>query len=110
MALRWDFDKDFVGKIKLNKNSYQNLYSGNALLIGCYEWTDDDNKEMYQLGMFFCDKDHMKNCLGLSKGCDNIYEGYDIIIELSSAYKETPTIVSALAKAKGFKSLTIKII
>lgn len=51
-----------------------NLYEGNALLIMIKEWTLEDGTEQYQVVSFFCDKEHAKNCLGLSKGHENIYE------------------------------------
>ena len=66
MSLNWNFNKP-AGLWVItpdNKPSYTlHLYCGNAYLIVLSE-----TKEEYNLVTFWCDKDHMKNCLGLSRG------------------------------------------
>lgn len=102
MALRWDWKKDKVGTWKQKDkegNEYcYNLYSGNALLIMI--WENNDNNT-YQVCDFFLDKNHLKNCFGLTKEYkENIYANYSISVELDSNYKYTPDIAFALCKAK----------
>ena len=106
MALPWNLKKDFVGQLTIDGNTF-NLYSGNALLIACYEW-NEDGKDLYQVGHFFCDLQHLKNCLGVPKGT-NIYEDYTIEIRLKRDYKQTPRIVETFAKAHFKKPLQIHI-
>lgn len=48
-----------------------NLYESNALLCAISEWKEDGEK-MYNMYTFWCDKDHAKNCLGLTKGHNNL--------------------------------------
>lgn len=49
------------------------LYQGNAYLIALHEFKQD-NKDMYEMGWFFCDKQHMNRCLGLVKDSENIFD------------------------------------
>lgn len=51
------------------------LYNGNCMVVMLYEYKDEQTGEdMYNLFSFFADKDHAKNCLGLSKGTNNIFD------------------------------------
>lgn len=70
--LVWKWDEK-CGELKYG-NYTVNLYEGNALMIMISEWTNEEGTEQYQLSGFFCDKEHAKNCFGLSKGHDNIYD------------------------------------
>lgn len=54
-----------------------------------------------------CDKDHMKNCLGLTKGHDNIYSSLSLTVELKSSYRHAKEIATALLKAKFDNDITI---
>lgn len=74
MALVWTW-KDKCGELTSTYETV-NLYEGNALMIMIKEWANDDGTEQYGIRSFFCDKEHAKNCLGLSKGHENIYEDY----------------------------------
>ncbi len=110
MSLNWNFKTDKIGtweETGYNGNKITfNLYSGNALLIALYE-TDDT----YSLQNFYCDKDHMKNCLGLTKGYENIHKDViDLILTLRADYRYTKDIVSAFAKADFNNEITIKIL
>lgn len=58
MALRWDFDKDFIGTVDDGDGGICNLYTGNALAIMVSE-----NTEEYGLRWFACDEAHLKNML-----------------------------------------------
>lgn len=82
MSLNWNFDKPaglwtipagVPGMDTKKKETTFNLYCGNAYLIVLSE-----TKEEYNLVTFWCDKDHMKNCLGLSRGYrQNIYTDWE---------------------------------
>ena len=81
MALQWNF-KDKCGEAVLVQNNEDktreftlNLYVGNAYLIMLSEY-EENGENMYSLYSFWADKKHMENCLGLSKGYDNIDTGY----------------------------------
>lgn len=63
--------KDKCGEMKIGECSV-NLYEGNALMIMVSEWTEEGS-EKDKVWSFFADKEHAKNCLGLSKGHENIY-------------------------------------
>lgn len=109
MSLNWNFKKDFYGvmitryqtKDETIVNQY-NLYDGNALMIACFE----TNKK-YQVRDFFTNKDHMKNCLGLTKGFENIHEDREIKLVLKPNSKSAKTIAESFIKAKFKKRLTI---
>ena len=50
------------------------LYQGNAFLIFITEYKDETTgKDMYSLWNFWADKEHMKRCLGLVKGYENLF-------------------------------------
>lgn len=110
MALRWDFEKDYYGfmEVKAREDSKPfkvRLYDGNALMIACSE--EDENKT-YTVWCFFLDEAHAKNCLGLSKGYENILD-YEISLTLNNS-KNAKKIAQLFAKAKFSKDLTIKIL
>lgn len=87
MALRWDF-KQKAG-IVTERNGEQevthNFYEGNALMIVTHEY-EKDGVEYYDMLWFFVGEDHAKNCLGLTKGHDNMF-GQDGIARLT-IYRE----------------------
>ena len=76
MSLNWNWNGK-IGEVTI-KEHYAgetfkvNLYEGNAFLIFIYEFTED-GKEKYNVWSFWADREHAKNCLGISKDCDNIY-------------------------------------
>lgn len=79
MALNWNWNEK-IGELTitetLNKECREftyNLYEGNAFLILIREW-DEDGEKMYSMNSFFLDKTHAKNCLGLTKGYNNILD------------------------------------
>lgn len=80
MALNWHWKEDHIGKVyhkslDTGKEWVNDLYTGNALMIEI--WQDD---KQYCLHSFFCDEEHAKNCLGLNKGHENIFnEGWEEI-------------------------------
>ena len=88
-----------------------NLYEGNALLIMINGYKDKETgKNMYDMFGFFCDKTHMNNCLGLTKGHYNIYAENGRLKRISfnkAKSKNYKTIIPALVKA--FDDIEIKI-
>ena len=76
MALTWEWNK-VSGTITENnygKDVTFNFYEGNAMMIVLQEYTDDEGTDRYDLHWFFCDETHAKNCLGLAKGQENMFE------------------------------------
>lgn len=117
MALSWNWNEK-VGEAFFVSSSGDewcvDLYQGNAFLIMIREFKDKNDVDKYEIVGFFCDKAHMKNCLGLNKKggyTENIYArdyfSLDRITIYSDRYSYTSDLVSALAKA--FKSLNIQI-
>ena len=87
------------------------LYEGNAYLIFISEWTENE-RNMYNLYSFWADKEHMNNCLGLSKGYkDNLMnDGHRVLtkIRLNKTHcHHIKEITTALIKA--FDEITIEI-
>jgi len=119
MALNWNWNRKCGEMITVDpltgKEFTQNLYQGNALLIMISEWHDEDrDSDMYNLWSFWCDKEHMRNCLGLSKGKtadDNIYAGRIKSVSLNKAMfhstKDIKDIVDALIAA--FDDIVIRV-
>lgn len=116
MSLNWNWNEKvgtWTEEHEMHDGSIKefkyNLYSGNALLIMIAEW-DEDGKDLYQVANFFCNKDHMKNCLGLSKDhTKNIFKDCLKEVELNAEYRNTPIITQHLAKASFDKDIKITI-
>lgn len=104
MALQWNWD-DKMGKCTTQNGINLNLYRGNAFMIAIHEF-EQDGKELYSLAWFFADKDHCKNCLGLTKGYTGIEFDWQSF-ELDTKYKETEQFITMLAKAKQKVSITL---
>ena len=113
MALNWDWNKK-IGTIDIfnydEVRTYQ-LYQGNAFLIMLWEY-EEDGKEMWQMHNFFIDKEHAKNCLGLTKDYDNMFntEYYKLkkITLNKGKYRYTKDLLDMLIKA--FDEISIEII
>lgn len=103
MALTWNWS-DKVGTWTTPQGQKYNLYCGNAYLIVLHE-----HEDLYDLVTFWADAEHMKNCLGLSSGYDNIYQDWDgSIVELDGTKCPHHTkIANALIRA--FNNITVKI-
>ena len=87
MALQWDFKRK-SGTVTEKRGEREvtfNFYEGNALMIVPYEY-EKDGEGYYDMQWFFIGEDHAKNCLGLSKGHDNMF-GADGITRLT-IYRE----------------------
>lgn len=94
------------------------LYKGNAYLIMIYQYKDEKTGEdMYNLHSFFTDKDHAKNCLGITKGktrvndTGNIFDTpYQKFTKLRLNKKKHPKYAEiASLFATAFDSITIEI-
>lgn len=110
MSLNWSF-KAKVGEAVIQQGDREyslNLYQGNAFLIFLSEW-EEDGVGKYQLWSFFADKAHAKNCLGLSKGYDGIFDDTKIVkIRLNKKkYSYIKDLVEMLIKA--FDEIQIEI-
>lgn len=98
MSLNWNWT-DKMGELTDDRGTY-NLYQGNALFIAVCEF-EQDGENLYNVQMFACDMEHLKNMLGLKKGYDNIIEDWGWKkIRLNTRYKSVPKIVESFAKAK----------
>lgn len=80
MAIRWDFNEP-GGTVTFENGDVYPWYEGNALMICNRENFDDEGiRTGYSLNFFFANKEHAKNCLGLSKGYDSCFiDGWGII-------------------------------
>lgn len=101
--LHWDW-KDKVGEATFKNGQKVTLYTGNAWLIALVEYEGTDE---YTMSWFFVDKEHMRNCLGLSKGHDENILADLTVLRLSKSAPHFAEIVAAFAKA--FDELTIEI-
>ena len=71
MSLNWDWNDKFAEatyKYSDGTTDTVNWYEGNAWMIEVFEASDDT----YSVTSFWCDEEHMKRCLGISK---NTYDG-----------------------------------
>lgn len=92
-----------IGTITFNENGIiatYKCYKSNALFC----WLEEsDNKAM--LKGFFADEQHMKCCLGLTEGYDNLYDNV-IGICITKNYSHWLKIVNAFMKAS--ESITVE--
>ena len=82
MSLNWNWNEN-IGTLEIeqhwegrgeNDGTHTwtlNLYIGNAELIVLHE-----TEEQYNMYTFFCDKDHLKNCV---KNCPEIFEDWKVL-------------------------------
>lgn len=114
MALHWNWN-ECIGEATFETGQADrpyitvNLYQGNALLLFLHQFKEN-GADMWSMYSFWVDKDHMKNCLGLTKGNSNIYKDIPCrlaSIKLNKETKYLKDIVSCLIKA--FDNIQIKI-
>ena len=111
MSLNWDWNDKFAEatyRYSDGTTDTVSWYEGNAWMIETFERDDT-----YSVTSFWCDEEHMKRCLGISKNTydGNIYdrEGHKLV-KVRIAKGKTAhfkKIVPALALA--FDDLTIEI-
>ena len=78
MALHWQWDEK-VGEMTVDelhhddppRTIHLSLYRGNAFLIMLHEFKNEKGEDVWTMWNFFADKQHMRNCLGLTKGDDD---------------------------------------
>lgn len=105
MTLNVYFDKPFAEVTYCDGVNYfyRHWYVSNGLMAECEKKpTEDPEKFEYTLTNFWADAEHMKRCLGLRKGCTNIYSDYPLLMGIRINKKATPNwkeIVTALAAA-----------
>lgn len=82
MSVNWNWN-DKCGEVTLkqmhpgeaDREFTISLYNGNCMVVMLHEFKDrETGEDMYNFFSFFSDKDHAKNCLGLSKGANNIFD------------------------------------
>ena len=95
MALHWQWSEK-CGEMLFRENDGKeytlSLYEGNAFLIMLYEYKDETGEDYYNMVSFWVDEAHAKNCLGLSKGYDNIYHGEIVSVTFYRSYLTIPKI------------------
>lgn len=113
MALHWSFNERLgtaIFSVKDGEDMECSIYQGNAFLIFLNEYKKD-NTDYYDMVTFFVDENHMKNCLGITKGyTTNILneENFKLkAIELSKNTRYLDKIIKHLVK--GFDNIEIKI-
>jgi len=113
MALHWNWS-DKIGTVTIfnhDKEVEYTLYQGNAFLIMLYEYKDKDGEELWQMGSFFVDESHAKNCLGLTKGYDNMFNtNYYKMLKIrinKKKYSYTKKLIDMLVKA--FDDISIEL-
>ena len=74
MALQWSFTEKSgtVTEVRGGREITFNFYEGNAFMIVPHEY-EQDGEQYWDMQWFFIGEDHAKNCLGLSKGHDNMF-------------------------------------
>ena len=112
MALNWKWsEKVGTATIQQGDRQYElNLYQGNAFLIMMSEYKEEEGNDMYSLYTFFADVAHAKNCLGLSKGHDNVFDESNKLVKVrlnKKKYSYTKELVNMLIKA--FDEIQIEI-
>lgn len=103
MALQWNW-KDKMGKFTIRQKGKKfnaNIYSGNALAVFVYEYTDG-GKEMYSLYDFFADKKHCDNIIKNHKRL--FFEDEVVSIELNLFYKSAQKLLDIFVK-NGYRVL-----
>lgn len=97
MALQWN-RKDKMGKLTIRQKGKKfnvNIYSGNALAVFVYEYTDG-GKEIYSLYDFFADKKHCDNIIKNHKRL--FFDDEVVSIELNLFYKSAQTLLKILVE------------
>lgn len=112
MALNWRWD-DKLGTVtctKTNGSEYTlSLYAGNALAIAVAEFKED-GKDMYQVVWFFCDADHAKRMLGLTRGYkeNNFDNGSKMKFVLDKGRKDARDLAKLLVSAKWENGISVE--
>lgn len=107
---------DFAKKMGLLEYDGQiaDIIEGNCLIVMAYRKTEEPPKswdEYWCPPLFFNDEVHMKRCLGLVKGYDDIFEGLDLKLTLYRSKwdkAELRKVLNAFAQRKGNTTIEIR--
>lgn len=113
MAVTWQWSEklgsmNFTQKHNEEVFNYTlNLYGSNCLAAIIYDFKDEETgKDMYQFNSFWNDAQHLKNCLGLTKGYNDLY-GYEDnkleLIRLNTYYEKDALTIAKLFSKAGYK-------
>lgn len=103
MSVNWLW-KDKMGEISCQRGERKyklNVYSGNCMCVMVYHYTEN-GEPYYMCHGFFNDAEHLKKCLGLVQGHDNIYEKEWKKWKLNTYFKDSLTLAKLLTQA-GYK-------
>lgn len=104
MAVNWQW-KDKMGEITCNREGVGkfklSVYSGNCMCVMVYNYKEKGQK-YYICHGFFNDETHLKKCLGLVDGCENIYKNEWVKWKLNTYFRDSLKLAKWLTKA-GFK-------
>ena len=111
MALHWDFRMK-AGTVTVKEGDREftdNFYEGNALMIVTREF-EEDGVEKYDMLWFFVGDEHAKNCLGLTKGHDNMFgkDGITRLVIYRSHCRQWKKLVDLFVRA--FPKISIELL
>jgi len=110
--LNCDFSKK-MGKLEYD-GKVADIVWGNCLVVILYRKTKEaptNWDEYWTPPLFFNDEVHMKRCLGLAKGYDDIFEGLDLKLTLFRNKwdkAEFRKVLNAFAQRKGNTTIEIR--
>ena len=110
--LNCDFAKK-MGKLEYD-GKIADIVWGNCLFVAIYRKTEkvpESWDEYWCPPLFFNDEIHMKRCLGLAKGYDDIFEGLDLKLTLYRSKwdkAEFRKVLNAFAQRKGNTTIEIR--
>lgn len=104
MSVNWLW-KNKMGEITCNRKGVGNyklsVYSGNCMCVMVYHYKEN-GEPYYTPHGFFNDAEHLKKCLGLVLGHENIYGNEWKKWKLNTYFKDSMTLAKLLTKA-GYK-------
>lgn len=106
MSLNWNWnDKMGTCTVDNYKNGEVvgttecNLYDCNGLFVTIYEF-NEDGKDYYHVIDFATDETHFKNCLGLTKGYEDMNKNFVYEYKLNMAFKGANKMAKCLLQAQ----------
>lgn len=100
MSVSWLW-KDKMGSVQWTEHGATctvDIYDGNCLCVFIHRYICGDRK-MYDFYGFINNLDHLKNCIGITKGQDNMYRDIWSNIKLNTYYKQSLKMAKWLTKA-----------
>lgn len=113
--LRWKYDSIIGAALYCNDECSEEvmIYGGeNCLAVMPYEVKYDNGITVERLLTYFDDEKHLKEQLGVGKGCENnfFYKSDLKMFRLNTEHRDTPTFVKCLAQAKWENGITIELV